>query len=466
MTRALFLFAQIAVVVGAAWALTHRWPGRIAIDWQGWRIDMSVGLLVLVIAILIVLVVIVARFWGAIRRAPGQFFESRRMSRRQRGYKALTQGMVAVAAGDVQEARRAARRADALLDEPPLTMLLSAQAAQLGGEETAARRYFEAMLDHPDTAFLGVRGLLMQAIKAGDKAEALRLAERAYRLRPETEWVVDQLFELQVESALWSDANETIATAIRRKTLPAADARRRRAAVLVEQSRVAEAEGDLDTALSRAREAHDLDPGLVPATLALARLFKAKDRVGRAVRLIEEAWARGPTPELGAAYGALIEETDPLVRVKRFQRLFSFRPDHRESHIALAEASLAARLWGEARKHLDAAGGNAPTAGVCRLMAELEELENGDMAASRQWLARATTAMPDEAWVCNSCGAVAGSWTALCGNCNEFGSLAWQPPPRAMRLAAPKPAPSASDRSQRKPSLPSRQGERKPPPTP
>ncbi|MDH3230977.1 MAG: heme biosynthesis protein HemY [Alphaproteobacteria bacterium] len=462
MTRALYLFLQIAVVVAVAVALA-KYPGRIAVDWQGWRIDLSVGILVFIVAALIVLAAIVSRFWGAIRRAPGQFLESRRINRRQRGYKALTQGMVAVAAGDVQEARRAARKADALLDEPPLTMLLSAQAAQLGGEETAARRYFEAMLDHPDTAFLGVRGLLMQAIKTGDKAEALRLAERAYKLRPETAWVVDQLFELQVESALWSDANETIATAIRRKTLPAGDARRRRAAVLVEHSRLAEAEGDLDTALSRAREAHDLDPGLVPATLALARLFKTRDRAARAVRLIEEAWARGPTPELASAYGALIEDTDPLARVKRFQRLFSFRPDHRESHIALAEASLVARLWGEARKHLSGAAGNAPTARVCRLMAELEELESGDMAASRQWLARATTAVPDEAWVCNGCGAVSGSWSALCGNCNAFGSLAWQPPPRAVRLSAPATAPNRGRQLEHRAALSPKQGSAKPP---
>lgn len=462
MTRAMLLFLQIAVLVIASYLLA-KYPGRVAVDWGNWRIDASIGFLVFVVALIVVVAVVISRFWGAIRRAPGHFLESRRMNRRQRGYKALTQGMVAVAAGDVQEARRAARKADALLDEPPLTMLLSAQAAQLGGEETAARRYFEAMLDHPDTAFLGVRGLLMQAIKGGDKAEALLLAERAYKLRPETEWVVDQLFELQVESTLWSEANETIATAIRRKTLPAADARRRRAAVLVEHSRLAEAEGDLDTALSRAREAHDLDPGLVPATLALARLFKARDRAARAVRLIEEAWARGPTPELASAYGALIEDTDPLARVKRFQRLFSFRPDHRESHIALAEVSLAARLWGEARKHLAGAAGNAPTARVCRLMAELEELESGDMAASRQWLARATTAVPDEAWVCSDCGAVAGSWSALCGNCNAFGSLAWQPPPRAMRLSAPASAPKRGKQPERKAALPPKQGGAKPP---
>lgn len=437
MMRAAILFLQIAIVVGAAVWLAQN-PGRVAVEWQGWRLDTSIGVVVLVVVLAVAAAVVVARFWGAIRRAPGRFIESRRASRRQRGYKALTQGMVAVAAGDVAEAQRWARKADVLLDEPPLTMLLSAQAAQLGGEEAAARRYFESMLGHPDTAFLGVRGLLMQSIKAGDKAEALRLAERAYKLRPDTGWVVDQLFELQVESAMWGDANRTIAEAIRRKTVPASEARRRRAAVMVEHSRTAEAEGDTELAMSRAREAHDLDPTLVPATVLLARLFKARDRAARAARMVEEAWARSPNPELADAYGDLIEEKDPLARVKRFQRLFSFRPDHPESHIALAEVSLQARLWGEARKHLETAAGDAPTARICRLMAELEESENGNMAAARQWLARATTAAPDEAWVCNDCGAVAGTWSALCGNCNAFGSLAWQAPPRAIRLGPPK----------------------------
>lgn len=462
MTRSLILFAQIAAVVVVAVLLTQN-PGRVAIEMANWRIDASTGLLAFGLAIFALIVILVSRFWGAIWRAPGRFFESRRINRMQRGYKALTQGMVAVAAGDVTEARRWARKADALLDEPPLTMLLSAQAAQLGGEEAAARRYFESMLNHPDTAFLGVRGLLMQAIKAGDTAEALRLAERAYKLRPETDWVVDQLFELQVESSQWGDASETIATAIRRKTLPAPDARRRRAAVLVEHGRQAESEGNMEAALIRVREAHDLNPGLLPATLDLARLFRTRDRGTKALRLLEEAWARAPTPELAAAYGDTIKDTDPLARVKRFQRLFSFRPDHPESHIALAEASLAARLWGEARKHLTTVAGDAPTARVCRLMAEVEELENGDMAASRQWLARATTAVPDEAWVCNSCGAVAGSWSALCGNCNAFGSLAWQAPPRAMRLPAPAPSSRRTRRQPRKAELPARKKPAKPP---
>ena len=68
---------------------------------------------------------------------------------------------------------------------------LAAQTAQLGGDEDAARRYFTAMLEKPETAFLGLRGLLMQAMKAGDRAEALSLARRAYEERPNTPWAVN-----------------------------------------------------------------------------------------------------------------------------------------------------------------------------------------------------------------------------------------------------------------------------------
>ena len=105
------------------------------------------------------------------------------------GYRALTQGMVAVAAGDAEEAQKLARKADALLAEPPLTLLLSAQAAQLNGDETARpQRYFTAMLDRAETEFLGLRGLIMQALKRrrrGDGAAPRRARQGACgRARP------------------------------------------------------------------------------------------------------------------------------------------------------------------------------------------------------------------------------------------------------------------------------------------
>ena len=72
----------------------------MSIEWQGWLIEMSVGRFVLATAITLAATLIVIGFLRVIRRAPGRIRESLRTSRRERGYRALTQGMVAVAAGD------------------------------------------------------------------------------------------------------------------------------------------------------------------------------------------------------------------------------------------------------------------------------------------------------------------------------------------------------------------------------
>ncbi|CAN0587382.1 unnamed protein product, partial [Laminaria digitata] len=152
-----------------------------------------------------------------------------------------------------------------------------------------------------------------------------------------------------------------------------------------------------------------------------------------------DAWGRTPHPELARLYGE-IDKTggDPLKKVKRFERLLSFNVDHRESHIALAEASLAAELWGEARNHLEKAAGDDAPARVCRMMADLEERAGKNPDAVRTWLLRASNAPPDPAWICGDCGAAWGSWTPVCGNCQALGTLAWEPPARAPTLGLPR----------------------------
>src|SRR5919202_454843 len=107
---------------------------------------VSVAVMLLGVLALAVLVGLLWRIFRGVVTGPRAFWRRRRERRRRAGYRALTQGMVAVAAGDPDKAQRYARKADVLLADPPLTLLLSAQAAQLNGDETAARKYFQAML--------------------------------------------------------------------------------------------------------------------------------------------------------------------------------------------------------------------------------------------------------------------------------------------------------------------------------
>jgi HemY protein len=449
MIRILLLFVLIGASVWlAVWFADH--PGRVEIEALGYGLyTEQVGILVVVMVLLIVIAAAIYRFWRSLRRAPGRIVQHRGASRRQRGYQALTQGMVAVAAGDSREAKRFARKADSLLNEPPLTMLLSAQAAQLDGDEDAARRYFEAMLLESEMAFLGVRGLLMQAVRQEDNDEALKLAEKAQSLRPNTPWVLKHLLDLQVGAKQWEAADRTLREAVRAGAVDAATGRRRRAALAVESSRDASARGDNTVATKQARQAHDLDPNLVPATVAYARCLAESGKIRRAAKTLETAWTRSPHPDLTTAYGALGgEDEDPLARVKRFQRLSGLRANHQESHISLAEASLAAQLWGEARRHLELVTTERRSARALRLLADLEEQENGDLQAARRWLDEAASALPEDRWYCDACGSVAPTWHACCENCGGFATLEWRLPPGVPSTALRSSPPEILDQTQ------------------
>ena len=207
--RILVWFAIVAVLMGAAVWLAER-PGTITAEWHGWRLDTSVGVVLIVVALLMLSGVALWHAWRWIVGAPAALIEGWGESRRRQGYRALTHGLSAVAAGDANEAQKQARKAEKLLSEPPLTLLLSAQAAQLAGDREGAKRAFSTMLDDEQTAFLGLRGLIAQALRDGDPQQALALAERAFKLRPDTEWVVHSLFDMQAQIGQWRAALTTL----------------------------------------------------------------------------------------------------------------------------------------------------------------------------------------------------------------------------------------------------------------
>jgi len=431
--RALPALIVIALFIAAAIFIADR-PGTVQLDWQGWRVDTNVSVLVLGVALL---GMAAAGLFHLLRRlvtGPGAFLRWRHERRREAGFRALTQGMVAVAAGDPEEAARHSRRADALLADPPLTLLLSAQAAQLKGDHTAAQRYFSAMLERAETEFLGVRGLLMQALHAGDDTAALKLVERARELRPKTPWVLHRLYHLRARAGQWLEAETTLVEAMGRKAIDATVGRHHRAVLLHEQSRAAAAAGDTAQATALADKSVGHDRSFAPAAVHLAQLQMAHGRPRRAMRTLLAAWREAPKPEIAAAFAGLFNDDTPVQRLKRLEKLAAANPDHAESRLALAEAALDAKLWGEARRHLLAAGaGDAdPSPRLCRLMARLEEQEHGDGEAARAWLQRAAlTSAADQTYLCGHCGAELTAWSAHCPHCHEFGSIGWQTPKRA-----------------------------------
>ena len=99
MIRAIAGLIIVAVLITAGVFLADR-PGQVEIVWQGWQVETSVGVLIAAVALAALTAGLLYSVIAAIIRSPGRMRRLRRERRRRAGYRALAQGMVAVAAGD------------------------------------------------------------------------------------------------------------------------------------------------------------------------------------------------------------------------------------------------------------------------------------------------------------------------------------------------------------------------------
>jgi HemY protein len=308
-------------------------------------------------------------------------------------------------------------------------------------------RYFTALSKNPEAALLGLRGLITSALKRGDEATALHYVEQAVTIAPQAAWASETAHRLHFKKGEYDEADRNLNVWMRNGGIAVKAAQRRRAVLLTEKARqllvpeVADgAKLDLAAGIQAAREAVKLAADFVPARLVLAQLLIRQDKGREAARLIEQAWDSSPHPLLARVFARAESHETPVERARRLGRLVRQNPDHPESHRIVAEADLAAQLWGEGRRHLErlselerAAEGEI-NQGTARLWARLEEGERANMAAARDWLDRAGGLPADPFWFCGDCGApgeagpACGHWQAICPHCGAIDSLTWRRP--------------------------------------
>ena len=428
MIRILFYVLGLAVTtVFFAWLADQ--PGSLHVNWLGYEVETDVFNLFLSLFILIAAVILLWTFLQKLVESPAVvsgFFKKRR---EKRGLKALTGGMVAIAAGDRESAQRYAREARKSLPNEPLTALLRAQSAQLMGDRSTARRIYEAMLEAPDTELLGLRGLYLEAYQENETEAARQFAERAMRINPKLGWSASALFGFQCRSGDWLGALKTIETARRNGQVDKAVAIRRRAVLLTAQASEAQ-DSDLEKAIELASEAHRLEPGLVPAAEIAGRLLASKGQTSRAARIINRTWKLSPHPDLALVYAHARPGDSPRDRLKRVKFLAEATPHDIEAPIAVAAAAIDARAWDEARDAISHLINNHPTARICTLMAEIEGGQYGDKGRVREWLARAVRARRDAVWTAD--GYVSDNWLPISPITGELDAFEWKVPVEAL----------------------------------
>lgn len=379
-----------------------------------WILLKLSGLLVAVLRFLMGDETALTRYWGR--------------KRERRGFDALAEGMVALASGESTKAMAQAAKAERLLNRPDLTRLLSAQAAEQSGDDTRALEYYKEMLQDNRTRFVGVRGILKQKLAEGDTDTALKLAEKAFALRPAHHDNLDTLFLLQSEAADWSGARTTLSAKLRAKALPRDVAKRRDAVLSLADAKVAYEAGNHTAARESALQANKMAPTLVPAAVLAARILIEDGAKKPATKLLKAAWQSLPHPDLATAYAALEPDEPKEARRKRFEQLANLHPSHHETKMVLAELALSEEDFPAARRAIGDLAEEMPTTRTLALMAAIERGSGSDEAVVRAILAKALSANRGDQWVCSVCGHAHTQWSPTCHNCSAFDTLEWKQP--------------------------------------
>lgn len=443
MVRLLIFLAALALAaLGLTWFANN--PGVVDVTWRGHEYEVS---LMVALGAVIALAIAIAIVWGVLRfvfRLPSLVSIGAKARRREKGFQALSRGMIAVGAGDARAAAKHSADASRLIGHEPMAKLLKAQSAQLSGNTAGAVAAYTAMLEHHETHGLGLRGLHIEARRAGNHGAALQYAMRANARAPAA-WAGQAVLDDRTRRGDWAGALATVDSNAAARLIDKPTANRWRAVIKTAMAEAA-MERDPKAALALAREACRLAPTLVPAAAICGRLTAQAGDYRRASRMLEAAYAQTPHPDLAAAYLRVRHGDSSADRLARARALARIAPDDPESLLTLGRAALEAHDGAAARAAIapliasDSPHGR-PTRRVCLMMADIEEAE-GNEGAVREWLGRAARAPHDKAWVAD--GMISDRWAPVSPS-GTLDGFVWRTPDERIaapaEAAAPTPAP-------------------------
>lgn len=450
-----FLVVVFALGLGFAW-LADR-PGDMVVTFNGYQYQVS--LMVAAVAVVAVVATVMIAWWlvKSVWNSPYAIARHFRVRRRDRGYQALSTGMIAAGAGDAVLARRKAREAAKLInaDQEPLIHLLDAQASLLEGDHATARNRFEAMLDDPEMRLLGLRGLYLEAERLGDHNAARHYAGRAAQAAPQLGWASESTLEELVRRSDWDEALKLVTAQKSSRHIDPEAANNRRAVLLTAKAQSL-FDSDPEGARNAAVEANRLRPGFAPAAVMAAKALFRNNDVRKGSKVLETAWKAEPHPDIAELYVHARPGDAVLDRLGRARKLQDLKKNNAESAMAVARAALEAQEFAAARREAEAAIRIDRREGAYLLLADIEEAETGDQGKVRQLLSRALRAPRDPAWVAD--GVVSEHWAPASPVTGRLDAFEWRAPVERLgqlidseetetpaALAAPaKPAPATT----------------------
>ena len=407
--------------------------GNTEIVWIGWKMEIPTSILVGGLIILILTILWIYNLWKMILNFPNRIINLIKENRQKSGYNALAYGLVASSAGDVESAKKYAAQAEKLLDNRDLTEMLSAHAAHLSGDKSAAYKYFSNLADRKNTEFHGHLGLMRLSLDNNKKKEALAHARKASFLQPRNPKLNSMLVIMEAQQRNYSESIVALQKARRIGSIDESRAQSLGAALYtktgfknLEKNELSDAEKSFGYAL---REKTDF----IPAVIALSKIFIGNNKDRKALSLLSKTWKNQPHPEIANTLKLVWKNERASSNIAKLVDLTEDNADAQARYI-IADEAISAGLTGEAKEQLSKVLSEDYNTLYYQLKSRLAD-KNNDKSSSNQELEKALNASPNHRWSCGSCGTSSEIWKISCENCDKIGTLDWLSPPNTSKIS-------------------------------
>ncbi|MBW8308989.1 MAG: hypothetical protein K0M45_05045 [Candidatus Paracaedibacteraceae bacterium] len=426
----LLFFILKLVLVGILVVAAYYLPGdgETQLRFVDYIIDIKTGALAASAVAAIVLTFYVFKFLAWVKHLPAKLKQQLQERRLRRAKECLLESYSAMSSGELDVALDMARKSKGLDKANAFHEIFEAQALFMAGEFEQAELKFEKLRHGRKTKFLGLRGLISMRKKQNRTEETRLLLIEALKDRPHSVWVLKELLDYNLKHLEFDKANTVVEQLRITGHLDKQQSVRYQALVAWLRAVQAKRLGDQSGFETHASQSLKLDPKLTAATLELAQYYYHQGQTSKCIKILERGYENLPHLDYLGAFQTVFGQEVALDQYRHVENVIGKKLDHRASHAILATLAIAAKLWGQARLHINILN-ERPTQLVYALFADLERAEHPNHSqAIADYLKLAVQGAAEGEWMCHNCHTMQLSWNVFCPSCQAFDQITWEIP--------------------------------------
>lgn len=394
-------------------------PGSVQIVWFGYEITASIFVVIAALALGFTLFHNLLNGIHYVLTYPTRRRERKKLKSYEQGLLCLTETFSSLSVNDSRAARKSLERARKYLNDAPVTLLLEAQLAREDEDPAKRHALLEQLRESKQTKPVAERGLIEEALAAGNLEEARQLAEPAFAARGKDSWLALTLMDVHARQGAYNKALEVLRLARSRGIVPSDDANQFSAAL-----RLAWAQSSDDVALKQLQLERALrdHPEMERAVVQLAETYMRLSKMAAAQKLIERAYKKRASRPLVETYRTATASLKEAKQTKKLRNLALSNQDSADSQMLLAELALKENSANAARDFAKAALVHQERGDIFELLATIEEAQDNG-AQANGWRQRAASAPHGWLYKCDNCANLEADWKLHCPSCAAFDGL-------------------------------------------